>query len=84
VSAGAARDFDRILQKLGGAPVLLVGDGEGFAETGGVIELYTENRKVSFAVNLRAAERARLELSSELLSLARVANDRPSNKANGE
>jgi len=84
VSASAARDFERILQKLGGAPVLLVGDGEGFAETGGVIELYTENRKVRFAVNPGAAERARLELSSELLSLARIANDRRSNKANGE
>ena len=47
-------------KSLKGAPVLSVGDGEKFAELGGVAQLVLEQDRMRFAVNLTAAERARL------------------------
>jgi hypothetical protein len=53
-------------------PVLTVSDGKGFSETGGIIELFVENGRMRFAINMDAADRAGLRLSSRLLGLARV------------
>jgi hypothetical protein len=51
--------------------VLTVGDTDVFTEHGGVIRMYVEDGHVNFVVNLSAAERARLHLSSKMLSYAR-------------
>jgi len=56
-------------------PVLTVSDGKGFTQTGGIIELYAEGGRMRFAINVDAAERAGLRLSSRLLGLARVVRD---------
>lgn len=56
-------------------PVLTVGDGKGFANSGGIVETYLENGRMRFAINLDAVERAGLHLSSRLLGLARVIRD---------
>ena len=56
-------------------PVLTVGDGKGFSQAGGIIELYVEGQRMRFAINTDAAERAGLRLSSRLLGLARVVRD---------
>ena len=53
-------------------PVLTVGDGKGFSQSGGIIELYLEGGKMRFSVNLDAAERAGIRLSSRLLTLAKI------------
>jgi hypothetical protein len=53
--------------------VLTVADFEGFLEEGGMIQLFSENNRVRFAINVDAAVRAKLKLSSKLLSLAHVA-----------
>ena len=53
-------------------PVLTVSDGKNFATTAGMIELYVEDKKLRFAINLMAAERSGLRLDSRLLSLARI------------
>jgi hypothetical protein len=53
-------------------PVLTVSDGKGFAEAGGIIELYLEDGRMRFAINLDAAERSGVHLSSRLLALAKV------------
>lgn len=55
--------------------VLSVSDIDGFAENGGIIELYLEKDKVRFAINLEAARRAGLEMSSQLLRLARIVEE---------
>jgi len=62
------------------APVLTVGDGEGFAASGGVIGLFAEGEKLRFEVNQDAAQRAGLKLSSQLLKLARLVKDAPGGK----
>jgi len=56
-------------------PVLTVSDGKGFAQAGGIIELYVENGRMRFAINVDAAERSGLHLSSRLLGLAKVIRD---------
>jgi hypothetical protein len=53
-------------------PVLTVSDGKGFAQAAGIIELYVEGGRMRFAINVDAAERSGLRLSSRLLGLARV------------
>lgn len=61
-----------VLTALGKAPVLTVGDTGGFAERGVMINLFLERGKVRFEINARAAERAGLQISSKLLSLAKL------------
>jgi len=53
-------------------PVLTVSDRKDFAQSSGMIELYVEEKRMRFAINILAAERSGLRLSSRLLSLARV------------
>jgi hypothetical protein len=53
-------------------PVLTVSDGKGFSLSGGIIELYVESGRMRFAINLDAADRSGLRLSSRLLGLAKV------------
>jgi hypothetical protein len=53
-------------------PVLTVSDGKGFSEASGIIELYVEGGRMRFAINMDAAERSGLHLSSRLLGLAKV------------
>jgi hypothetical protein len=52
-------------------PILTVGAREGFAETGGMIELERRDSKLRFFINRQAARSAGLEISSKLLKLAR-------------
>jgi hypothetical protein len=74
----AAADVKRSAAGLGGIktlPVLTVSDGKGFSQAGGVIEFYLEGGRVRFAINVDAADRARLRLRSQLLALAKVMRD---------
>lgn len=52
------------------AGTLTVSDIERFAQDGGVIEMYLQNRKVRLAVNQANARAAGLSISSRLLALA--------------
>ena len=60
------------LFNLAGASVLSVGDSSEFTRRGGVIHLYLEDGHMRFAVNVAAAEKARLRISAKLLNLARI------------
>jgi len=61
----------QILEGLGGASVLTVGESKGFAEQGGMINFVLETDRVQFEVNRKAAEQAGLKISSKLLSVAK-------------
>ena len=50
-----------------------------FTRLGGVITLELDESKVRFEVNLQSAERARLKVSSKLLTLARVVRSEAKN-----
>lgn len=61
-----------ILEKSAQLGVLTISDTRKFAQTGGVIGLFSQNDKILFEVNLEAARNARLKISSQLLKLARI------------
>ena len=69
VHAGELRG---VLGSLKGASVLTVGESPQFARHGGTIGLLLEEGRVRFEVNLDAAERAQLRVSSKLLAMAKT------------
>jgi hypothetical protein len=54
---------------------LTIGDGEGFAEEGIIINFYPSGSKVRFEINASAAERSGFQISSLLLKVARIVED---------
>lgn len=52
--------------------ILTISDTESFAEKGVVINLYMEEDKVRFEINIDAARDAGLKINSRLLSLAKI------------
>jgi hypothetical protein len=65
-------DATAVLKHLSGPGVLTVGESDDFLDVGGVIRLLIEGKKVRFEVNMDAAQRAHLTISSQLLKLART------------
>ncbi|MCM2276834.1 MAG: YfiR family protein [Oligoflexia bacterium] len=61
---------ERVLSALRGKPVLTIGESHEFNREGGVIQLRHAGVHIRFSVNLNAAEKARLRISSKLLKLA--------------
>jgi hypothetical protein len=65
----------RIVRSLKGSGTLTVGESEGFAVKGGIINFTVEDGNVHFEVNRLAADRAGLKISSKLLSLAKIVTE---------
>jgi hypothetical protein len=57
-------------------PILTISDANNFARRGGIIELGVERNKLRLLVNLGAAQNAGLTISSKVLRLATVIEDR--------
>jgi hypothetical protein len=55
--------------------LLTVSEIPGFIEKGGIIELFREDNRTRFKINLGKARQLGLEISSRLLSLAAVVKD---------
>jgi hypothetical protein len=70
-----AKDSAQLFDMLKGASILTVGDDERFAQIGGVAQFILENGRMRFAINVAAAQRGHLSLSSKLLSLATLVKD---------
>ena len=50
----------------------MVGETPGFAERGGIIRFTLEDNRVRFEINVDAAHQADLNISSRLLTLAKI------------
>ena len=61
-----------ILRNAKGTGALTVSEIDGFAESGGMIRLWMDGKKVRFDVNPDAARDAGLEISAQLLKIARI------------
>jgi hypothetical protein len=72
ISASERKRLPMILSSLHGSSVLTVADTAGFLDAGGMIQFLNENGRVRFAINVDATGRAKLKMSSKLLSLAKV------------
>ncbi len=68
----------KILQQLEGKPVLICADKPGLAEQGVHVNLYVDSNKVRFEVNFESSKKTGLNMSSQLLSYARIVKTRPS------
>lgn len=72
VARSQENDLAEILKKVGGAPVLTVGEVPHFAEAGGCINFVAHGENVRFEVNLAATESARLKISAKIAAMATV------------
>ncbi len=70
VTAAAIDSLPRVLEALRGEPVLTVSDSPGAIDAGVGINMIVRQSRIAFEVNLAAARRADLTLSSKLLRLA--------------
>lgn len=75
VSGLDTRRLSALAGSLRNVSVLSIADSEEFTKAGGVMQLYIEDGRMRFSVNVAAAERARLHLSSKLLVLARIVKE---------
>jgi YfiR/HmsC-like len=53
-------------------PILTVGDTNGFAEDGVLVNFFTSGSYIRFEVNIDRAEKSKLKFSSRLLKLAKL------------
>jgi hypothetical protein len=59
-----------LIEGLRDAPVLTISDVHGFTRVGGIAQLFFQHGQLRFNIDRGAAKRARLQLSSQLLTLA--------------
>ncbi len=64
------RSLGELLQQVSSTPVLTISDLPDFADHGGMIGMKVQNNRVRFDINLGAAQKAALEINSQLLKLA--------------
>jgi hypothetical protein len=71
ISSSERRRVPEIVETLHKANVLTVGEHEEFLEQGGIIRFFLHQDTVRFEINPRAAESARLRISSKLMQIAK-------------
>lgn len=76
VAESEARRLTEVLHAVAAQNVLTISDIDDFADAGGVIGLFLMDNKVQFEINVDAANRANLRISSQLLKLARIVRER--------
>jgi hypothetical protein len=72
ISHSESSQVGGILDKAGPLPMLTVGEDEQFAQNGGIINFILKNGKVRLEIDLTAAKKAGLTISSKLLAVADV------------
>jgi hypothetical protein len=77
ISESEEERLTQILKSLKGLHILTVSDSEGFAQHGVIINFYMEGNRVRFEINVDAARRSGLKISSKLLNLAKIVYDVP-------
>jgi hypothetical protein len=70
-----ARRAMALVSALGNAAVWSISDYNRFTVLGGVAHLFKDGGRLRFAINVESAQRARLRISSRLLSLATIVRD---------
>lgn len=70
ISSSESERLSEIVEQLHGTSVLTVSETARFIEAGGMINFVPEGNKIRFQINNEAAKRAKLKISSKLLSLA--------------
>jgi hypothetical protein len=77
VAASEHKRLPELTKALSNQPVLTISELPGYARSGGIIELFRDDGRIRFIVNLASARTAGLEISPSLLSLATVIGQDP-------
>jgi uncharacterized protein DUF4154 len=72
ISPSEAGRMDQILQHLGRRSILTVGETKDFAVRSGIIGFVISEKRLRLAINLAAANAARLTISSKLLRQSQI------------
>jgi hypothetical protein len=72
VSRSEEKNLPLIMAKLDSGPVLTVSETRDFARRGGIINFFLEGNKVRFEINPSTAQRDKLKISAQLLSLGKI------------
>jgi hypothetical protein len=70
ISVSEKKHLSELLAKVNEMPVLTVGEAEPFISQGGIINFTKKEGKIRLQIDLGAARKAKLQLSSKLLSVA--------------
>jgi len=79
VSALSKDGLPKVLAAARPLNILSVSDVDDFSSLGGMIQFVSWRNKLRFEINLGAAEKSDLKISSELLRLAKTVVERPEN-----
>lgn len=74
ISSSSKEILPEILSRTKNEPILTVGDTDGFAENGVLINFYLIGGKIKFEINEKAVHKSGLIMSYRLLNLARIVN----------
>jgi hypothetical protein len=77
IGASELKRFKQIAEELRNLPVLTITEADTSFPSKGIMNLFVENGKVQFDVDIAKAERAHLQISSKLLRLARGTTGNP-------
>ena len=72
VSSSESGRVGDVIGAVAGSPTVTVGEQEGFAEQGGVLNFALEGGKVKVELNMGAAEKAGVKVSGKLQQVAKV------------
>ena len=72
VGSAENKHFRSLLENLKPMGILTVGEAQGFAADGGVINFKLDDGRIHFEINVDAAEHEKLHISAKLLSLAQI------------
>ena len=62
----------QVMANLHETPVLTISDLDGFTDIGGIAQFYFEQGRLRFTIKVQSVKRARIEISSRLLALAKL------------
>jgi len=77
ISDSEASRMRGILEKASVLPILTVGEDEAFTRNGGIIDFVLKNGNVRLVIDLAAAQKAGLTISSRLLAVADAVKGKP-------
>jgi len=80
IASSEADRLRQIIAHVKGKPVLTVSDITGFEDKGGIIAFFLKDNHVRFRINIDAAERANLKISSHLLEVAEITTEKEGKK----
>lgn len=72
ISGAESSRYRQIIDKISALPILTVGEDAAFAQNGGIINFVLKNGNVRLEIDLSAAKKAGLTISSRLLAVADV------------